>query len=174
VLTSLGRDEEALESCRKAIAIKPDYVEVHYNAGMALRALGRTMRRSRTSTARWRSIRITTRRTTTAAVLEALNRIDEALACYDRALALVPDFTEARNNRGRILFGLDRGDDAIENFTIAIRINPRDAEAWYQRGRHLLDLSRNDEANADHAQALLLRATALSSRSASNSRGFAV
>jgi Flp pilus assembly protein TadD len=86
----------------------------------------------------------------------------------------VPDFTEARNNRGRILFGLDRGDDAVENFTIAIRINPRDAEAWYRRGRHLLDLSRNDEATADLAQALLLRAAALISRSASNSRGFAV
>ena len=90
-------------------------------------------------------------------MLEALNRIDEGLACYDRALALVPDFTEARNNRGRILFGLDRADDAIENFTVAIRINPSDAEAWYQRGRKLFDIGRNDEAATDLAQALLLR-----------------
>ena len=90
-------------------------------------------------------------------MLEALNRIDEALACYDRALALAPDFTEARNNRGRVLLGLDRADDAIENFSIALRLNPSDAEAWYQRGRHLLDLSRNDEAAADLAQALALK-----------------
>ena len=116
-----------------------------------------TTRRSRASTARWRSIRtIVKAHNNRGAVLEALNRIDEALACYDRALALAPDFTEARNNRGRVLIGLDRADDAIENFTVAIRVNPGDAEAWYQRGRNLLDIGRNDEAAADLAQALAL------------------
>ena len=80
----------------------------------------------------------------------------EALACYDRALAFNPGFTESRNNRGRVLLALDRADDAIDNFTAALKFNPDDAEAWYQRGRCLLEISRNEEAAADLAQALAL------------------
>ena len=79
-LTSLGRDEEAQGSCRKAIAIKPDYV-THYNAGMALRALGRydealkNFDRALVLNPNYHKAR-----NNRGAVLEALNRIDEALA----------------------------------------------------------------------------------------------
>jgi tetratricopeptide (TPR) repeat protein len=66
------------------------------------------------------------------AVMEALNRLPEALESYNQALAIAPDFTEPRNNRGRVLIGLDRAEEAIENFTSALKVNPRNAEAWYQ------------------------------------------
>jgi predicted O-linked N-acetylglucosamine transferase (SPINDLY family) len=157
-LVTLGRGEEGLESCRKAIALKPDYVEAHYNAGTALRLLGRYEDAlkcfDRALALRLNYFKAHNNR---GAVLEGLRRFDEALASYDRALALAPDFTEARNNRGRILIGLDRADEAIENFSIAVQVNPNDAEAWYQRGRHLLDVGRNSEAASDLARALTLR-----------------
>ena len=46
------------------------------------------------------------------AVMEALNRLPEALESYNQALAIAPDFIEPRNNRGRVLIGLDRAEEA--------------------------------------------------------------
>ena len=48
--------------------------------------------------------------------LEALNRLEEALASYERALAINPGFSEARNNRGRVLCLLNRFDEALKSF----------------------------------------------------------
>ncbi len=103
-LASLGRDEEALESCRKAIAIKPDYAEAHYNIGTSLRTLGRYDEALKSFD---RALALQPNyfkaHNNRGAVLEALNRLPEALASYERALALNPGFAEARNNRGRVL-----------------------------------------------------------------------
>src|SRR5581483_6042754 len=41
VLHALGRDEDALASYARALAIKPDHAEAHNNLGMALRRLNR-------------------------------------------------------------------------------------------------------------------------------------
>ena len=40
-LQALGRLDEAAESCREAIALKPDYAEAHYNLGNSLQELDR-------------------------------------------------------------------------------------------------------------------------------------
>ena len=38
---NLGRYQDAIESCKQAIRIKPDYAEAHYNLGVAYANLGR-------------------------------------------------------------------------------------------------------------------------------------
>ena len=40
-LKELGRPDEALASCRQAIALKPDFAEAHSNLGITLKELGR-------------------------------------------------------------------------------------------------------------------------------------
>ena len=40
--------------------------------------------------------------------LRRLKRLDEALASYDKAIALKPDYAEAHNNRGNALKDLKR------------------------------------------------------------------
>ncbi|MFZ0103659.1 MAG: tetratricopeptide repeat protein, partial [Pseudolabrys sp.] len=151
------RHEEAVACFHKALALKTDYADAHYNLGSSLRVLGRydeaLVSLDRALLLRPDYVKALNNR---GAVLEGINRLPEALACYDRALALAPGFTESRNNRGRVLLALDRADDAIDNFTAALKFNPDDAEAWYQRGRCLLEISRNEEAAADLAQALAL------------------
>ena len=44
---------------------------------------------------------------------KALGQYEDALASFDRALALDPAFAEARFNRGALLSHLDRGDEAV-------------------------------------------------------------
>ena len=58
-------------------------------------------------------------------VLWALNRRDEALQSYDRALALNPDDLSTLKDRGTALLNSDRSEEALAWFDRAL-----DAQAW--------------------------------------------
>ena len=51
-------------------------------------------------------------------------RLDEALASFDKALAIKPDFAEALNGRGDALKELLRFDEALASFDQAIAAKP--------------------------------------------------
>ena len=55
-------------------------------------------------------------------VLNKLNRFDEALAHYDKALGLKPDYAEAWSNKGVTLNELKRYDDAIAKYDKALSL----------------------------------------------------
>ena len=74
-------------------------------------------RRWRATTGRSRSGRTMPRRSTIAAILlSELKRLDEALASYDRALSLRPDYAEALYNRGNALHELKRFEEALASY----------------------------------------------------------
>jgi tetratricopeptide (TPR) repeat protein len=62
-----------------------------------------------------------------------LNRYEEAIASYDRTLALVPKADAAWFNRGLALASLKRYKEAITSFDEALRINPKNADARENR-----------------------------------------
>jgi hypothetical protein len=66
--------------------------------------------------------------------LQYLNRLDEALASHDKALALKPDYAEAHCNRGSVLNCLRRPDEALASFNQAIALQPDFAQAYFNRG----------------------------------------
>jgi len=78
--------------------------------------------------------------------LKDLMRLEDALANFDCALELMPNFAEAHNNRGTTLFDLRRFDEALDSFGYALQIKPGFAEAWNNRGNVLRELKRYDEA----------------------------
>ena len=86
--------------------------------------------------------------------LEVLERRDEALASYDRALALDPNFVEALNNRGNVLLKLGRRDEAVACYQRALTINPNHAEVLYNCGNALAQLGRYREALASNGRAI--------------------
>jgi tetratricopeptide (TPR) repeat protein len=83
-----------------------------------------------------------------------MGQTDTALACYERALAIKPDFAEAHNNRGNVLNHLSRHDEAMAGFRRALQIKPGYAEAHNNLGVALYDVGRVDEAVASYQQAL--------------------
>jgi predicted O-linked N-acetylglucosamine transferase (SPINDLY family) len=89
--------------------------------------------------------------------LEALDRIDEALASYDKAIAINPAFGEAAINRARVLGSQNRYEEALAAFGQALAVNTNDPEIYYHRARLLLELNRNDDAAVDLRKALALR-----------------
>ena len=56
--------------------------------------------------------------------LKALKRFEEALASYDRALAVRPDYAEAFSNRGNTLQELKRFEEALASFDRALKLRP--------------------------------------------------
>jgi tetratricopeptide (TPR) repeat protein len=57
--------------------------------------------------------------------LSQLRRYDEAIACYDQALALVPTLGVAHANRGSSLLEIRAYVDALLSFEMALAIDPK-------------------------------------------------
>jgi tetratricopeptide (TPR) repeat protein len=90
--------------------------------------------------------------------LRDLNRPAEALASYEKALALAPDCAGAWFNRGSALRDLQHHAEALASYDTALRIKPDMAEAWVGRGLILDDhLDRPDEALAAYDKALSIK-----------------
>ena len=53
-----------------------------------------------------------------------LGRLEQALASYDKALAIEPDTVDALLNRGNILVELKRLDEALASYDKALAIKP--------------------------------------------------
>ena len=92
-----------------------------------------------------------------AVVQSRLGKKDVALASYDRALTLRPDYAEALSNRGNALSELKRFEEALASYDRALTLRPDYAEALSNRGNALKELRRFDEALASYDRALTLR-----------------
>jgi FkbM family methyltransferase len=86
----------------------------------------------------------------------ARERYEEALACYDHALAIRGDIPQIWTNRGRALQNLDRLDEAETSLREALRLKPSFANAHCELGVVLDCLGRFEEAEASVRTALRL------------------
>lgn len=91
-----------------------------------------------------------------ATILEALKRLDLALAVYDKLLAIDPHDPKALFDRATTLHRLDRNDEALADYERSIAIEPQRAEAHYNRGNILRERNRH-EAIASYDKALAIR-----------------
>lgn len=84
------------------------------------------------------------------------SRRDEAVASYDRALAIRPDDVQALSNRGVALNELGRYGEALMGLDRALALRPDFLPALSNRGNALRGLGRHDEALASYDRALSL------------------
>jgi tetratricopeptide (TPR) repeat protein len=82
---------------------------------------------------------------------------EEAIASYDQALKIKPDYLNAWVNRGNALRNLGRIEEAIASYDQALKIKPDDPDAWVNRGNALRNLGRIEEALASYDQALEIK-----------------
>jgi tetratricopeptide (TPR) repeat protein len=86
--------------------------------------------------------------------LAALGRREEAISCYDQALAIDPQFAGAWYNKGTALYRLGQREKAMSCYNQALAIEPRDAVTLNKKGTALADLRRHGEAIGCYDQAL--------------------
>ena len=101
-------------------------------------------------------------------VMQTLGQFREAVAAYDKSIALEPGYLAALNNRGVALLALHQPLEAIASYDSALALDPDFTEAIYNRGDALRELRRFAEALRDYERAIALRPT---NAEAFNNRG---
>jgi tetratricopeptide (TPR) repeat protein len=99
--------------------------------------------------------------------LEALGLWDAALASYDHAVSIRPDYGEAHFNRGNALNELKQYNSALDSYARAIALKENFALAHFNQGNVLRKLRRLDAARASYDRAIAIApeyAEALSNR----------
>jgi tetratricopeptide (TPR) repeat protein len=89
---------------------------------------------------------------------EYVGDLEDAVACFERALALKPDHAAAWSEKGTALAILGRHEEAAVALAEAIRLRPEAAQLWLERAGSLQRLERYDEALAACNEALRMRA----------------
>jgi protein O-GlcNAc transferase len=180
-LQALGRFAEALESHDRALAIEPDFAAAWLNRGNTLQQLGRFAEAldsydralairsdlaeahyNRAETLRLDEERLLSLEHLDEAVAQrgralAQERLKEALASYDRVLALRSDYAGISMSRGITLQKLGRLTEALDSYDRALALRPDDAEIWIGRGGTLQGLGRLAEALESYDRALALK-----------------
>jgi tetratricopeptide (TPR) repeat protein len=75
---------------------------------------------------------------------------EEAVASYDRAIALKPDYAEAHCTRGTALVELKRPEEAVASYDSAIALKPDYAEARHNQSLCLLQMGQYKQGWIQH------------------------
>jgi hypothetical protein len=147
----LKRPDDALASCDKSIALKPDYAEAHNNRGNVLSNLKRP---AQALASYDKAIALkpdyAEAHYNRGLVLLDLKRPEDALASCDKAIALKPDYAEAHTSRGLALLDLKRPEEALVSYNKAIALKPDYADACWNQSLCLLLLGRFEQGWRQH------------------------
>lgn len=156
-LGRLGRHQEAIRCCDKAIDLNPRSAAAWCNKGASLRKLGRyeeaiqcydkAIELNNQYAKAWNNKGYS---------FHILGRYEEAIQCFDKAIGLDPRYPIRWNNKGNSLEMLGRIDEAIQCFDKAIKLDPLDAAAWINKGATLDKVGRHDEAIQCHDRTIEL------------------
>ncbi len=156
-LSKLGRIDEMLDACMKAVEIKVDFVEALNCQGLALQKLGRNEEALQAYTqvvelqrdfyAAWNN---------RGETLMHLRRYPEALESFEKAILYNQDYLFAWNNRGNVLFSMQRYPEAVAAYDKAISLDSNYKYAWNGRGNARRSLKRYQDAISDYNHAIAL------------------
>jgi tetratricopeptide (TPR) repeat protein/serine/threonine protein kinase len=90
-------------------------------------------------------------------IFDNLGDYSGAVAAYQEAIRLKPDYATAYRGRGQNYARLGHKDKALADYTKALELKPDYAGAWHSRGRLYQDLLELHKAVADYSEALRLR-----------------
>jgi tetratricopeptide (TPR) repeat protein len=157
-LLEAGKPTEAAAHFERALRLKPDYAEAHYNLGNALMDSGRML----DAIGHYeQALRITPdyaeAHDNLGNALRELGRMPDAIGHYEQALRIKPDYAKSHNNLATVLMESGRMPEAIEHWEHALRIKPDFAEAHYNLGTALWLAGRITEAMEHLQQALRIK-----------------
>lgn len=81
------------------------------------------------------------------------NKLEEAIADYNKSIELAPDAADPYLNRGTAFEGLGRWEDAIADYKRVLELEPNDAMAYNNLGNAKAGLGQWEEAIANYQKA---------------------
>lgn len=161
LLSRLGRNGEAATAFTNAVTISPTYSLALAQQCAALNRVGNYEEAAKAcETAlqkgdnQWGTTNPAVAWNQQGNSLTALGRYEEALASFQRAIALQATYGDAWSNRAVTLWVMGRYDEALLSSNHAISLNQSSSRAWYNHARILTTLGRFEEALAAYQQAL--------------------
>ena len=150
--------DDAVKSYEKAVAIKPDYADAHFNLGNILRDLGELDGAIKSFV---KTIEIMPEHDEAqynlGVTLQELGQLDEAIEQYEKALSINPENADLILNLGFIYQGLGQIDEAIEQYDKALTINPDNTKVLNNLAVIFKDLDQVDEAIKYFKKALAIK-----------------
>ena len=127
--------ELAVIKFKKALTLKPNYSEAHYNLGVTLRELGETEEaiKSYENALNIKNAYPDAHYNLGNALL-SLKQFDSAIKHFESTVFFNPKHAQAYNNLGLVFKQLGKDLEAGKNFDIALAIKPDYAEAANERG----------------------------------------
>ncbi len=154
-----GRLVEAERLCRDALKSRPNDIDASHLFAIVCHQQGRTAEAVDVLGAALKSDppRAADALCNHGLMLQHLGRHEEAIASYDKALALRPHDWEALHSRGLACSALGRHGDAAVSYDRLLTIRPNDAEAYNNRGVALAALGHHADALACYDRALAIK-----------------
>ena len=150
--------EQKLNGTNKALVIKPDDADAHYNIGTVLQKQNKL---EEAIEAYSKALAIKPDDADThyniGIVFHGLNKLEEAIEAYNKALAIKPDYAAAYYNMGIVFQKQIKLEEAIEAYNKAIAIKPDHADAYFNMGTALKDQGKFEEAIAFYNKALAIK-----------------
>ncbi len=147
LLSDQGKFDEAVDSCKKAISISPDFADAHSNLGNALTRQGKLDEAVESyKTAISIKADFQDAHNNLGNALTRQGKLDEAVESYKTAISIKADFAAAYNNLGNALKKQGKLDEAAVSYKKAIFINSDFAGAHNNLGNVLTNQGRLDGA----------------------------
>ena len=143
---------------KRALTLKADFVDAHFNLGNALQEQGRL---DEAIAHYQRALALkpgyAEAHNNLGNGLKRQGKLDEAMAHYQRAIAFKPDYAEAHNNLGIILKEQDKLDEAMVHCQRAAALKPGSADAHSNLGNVFKQQGKYAEAMVHYQRALALK-----------------
>ncbi|MCZ8117128.1 MAG: tetratricopeptide repeat-containing serine protease family protein, partial [Microcystis sp. LE18-22.4A] len=159
--TSAGREREARENYEQALTVINQAISLvpnnpnHYNEKYAV--LDKLKRYDEGLAAITQAINLAPRAAwygNRGLVYHNQQKYDLALAEYNQAIELNPNYAMAYYNRGILYQDLQKYELALSDYSKAIDINPNDAKAYVNRGFIYYNQQKYDLALSDYSKAI--------------------
>ena len=153
-----GKQEEAAGEFRKALAIKPDYLDALSNLGANLVARGSN---AEAIISCRKALEIAPNfvkaRSSLGRALAATGHLDQAIAEYRVALQTNPDDAGILGNLGDALSSVGKLQEAAVQYRHAVQIDPADEDARFNLGLALFQNGDTDDSIAQFQEALKIK-----------------
>ncbi len=155
--SAIGPMESAIKDFQKAINLKPDYAEAHYNLGVVFQKIAK-LDDAFSSYEKALTINHAYPQAHNNQGMINLKRreLDIAVKSFEWAVAYNPNYVEAHNNLGAVFQELMMYEKAKEQYEKAISINPKFAQALNNLGASCEIFGLKDQALENYNKALVI------------------